>query len=61
MQKELRRAARQYLVLLAILLGSLLLVTCLGSSDDESNLTRDYTTNRNSHPDTPTSSERRGE
>ena len=60
MQKELRRAARQYLVLLAILLGSLLLVTCLGS-DDESNLTRDYNTNRNSHPDTPTSSERRGE
>jgi hypothetical protein len=60
MQKELRRAARQYLVLLAILLGSLLLVTCLGN-DDESNLTRDYTTNRNSHPDTPTSSERRGE
>ena len=46
--------------MLAILLGSLLLVTCLGS-DDESNLTRDYTTNRNSHPDTPTSSERRGE
>jgi hypothetical protein len=60
MQKELRRAARQYLVLLAILLGSLLLVTCLGS-DDESNLTSDYTTNRNSHPETPTSSERRGE
>lgn len=60
MQKELRRAARQYLVLLAILLGSLLLVTCLGS-DDKSDLTRDYTTNRNSHPDTPTSSERRGE
>ena len=60
MQKDLRRAARQYLVLLAILLGSLLLVTCLGS-EDESNLTRDYTTNRNSHPDTPTSSERRGE
>ena len=60
MQKEMRRAARQYLVLLALLLGSLLLVTCLGS-DDESNATRDYKTNRNSPPATECSSESRAE
>ena len=60
MKYDMRRAARQYLVLLALMLCSLLLVTCL-SIDEDNDTIRDYTTNRNFHPDTPTSSERRGE
>ena len=41
MKYDLRQATRQYLVLLALLLCSLLLVTCLDNDDEHCN-TRDY-------------------
>ena len=60
MKYETRRAARQYLLLLAILLCSLLLVTCLGS-DEGDDPKRDYSNNRYSFPAQTTNTEGRGE
>lgn len=60
MRYDTRRAARQYLMLLTILLCSLLLVTCLG--DDEcSPSARDYDSNRNTSPAQTSQSEGRAE
>ncbi|MBQ3536092.1 MAG: hypothetical protein IJA57_04985 [Alistipes sp.] len=59
MRYDIRRAARQYLALLVILLSSLLLVTCLGS-DDSSPDTRDYESYRTSTT-SPSQSEGRAE
>ena len=41
MKYELRKATRQYLLLLTMLLCTLLLITCLGN-DDPKNDQRDY-------------------
>lgn len=60
MKYDIRRAARQYLTLLALLLYSLLLVTCLGG-DESYGDTRDYNIERDSHPSSPSNSEGRAE
>lgn len=60
MKYDMRRAARQYLVILALLLCSLLLVTCL-SIEKDSDDRRDYNIDRNVHPTTETNSEGRAE
>jgi hypothetical protein len=60
MKYDMRRAARQYLVLLALMLCSLLLVTCL-SIDEDNDTIRDYNINRSTHPTTDANSTGRAE